>query len=138
MKQYVLIFEYNSKEFMNVDKIIEFNKNLQKLKDDNKNVKMVFYGEVSNEEMATFMSYFNALAKEKICDISVSFMTKEIVIENGINNKSIKLSAKNAKEVKSKKFDNLIKEYYSDLDDINIKILPNKNWQSFILDFIGE
>ena len=136
MKQYILIFEYNSKEFMNVNKIIEFSKNLEKLKKENKTIKMVFYGEISNEEMATFMSYFNALLKQKVCDISISFTTKEIVVENGINNKSIKLSAKNAKEVKNKKFDNLIKEYYSNFEDINIKILPNKNWQSLILDFI--
>ena len=82
------------------------------------------------------MSYFNSLAQEKICDISISFKTREMVIENGINNKSIKLSAQNAKEIKDKHFDNIIKEYYN--EDVEIKILPTKNWETLILDIIGE
>lgn len=70
--------------------------------------------------------------------MSISFKTKEIVIENGINNKSIKLSARNSREIKNKRFDNVINEYYSSDDEIEIKVLPTKDWESIILDLIGE
>lgn len=136
MRNYILMFEYNLKMFMDVNKIIEFKTNLNLLKENNKNVKIVFYGETSNEAFATLMGYFNNLVEEKVCDISISFKTKEIIIENGINNKSIKLSVKNAKEIKEKKFENLVKEYYSNLENIEIKILPTKDWQKLLLDFI--
>ena len=122
MRNYILMFEYNLKMFMDVNKIIEFKTNLNLLKENNKNVKIVFYGETSNEAFATLMGYFNNLVEEKVCDISISFKTKEIIIENGINNKSIKLSARNTKEIKEKKFDNLIKEYYSNLENMEIKV----------------
>lgn len=134
--KYVLMFEYDSKKFMDIEKIIIFKKNLKSVQEKNNTVNLVFYGEASNEEFATFMSYFNSLIGEKICDISISFKTKELVLENGINNKSIKLSAQNAKEIKDRKFDNIIGEYY--LDNIEIKVLPTKNWESIILDLIGE
>lgn len=137
MSRYVIMFEYDSKKFMDIDKIITFKKNLKRVKKQKNNVNISFYGEASNEEMATFMSYFNSLLQENICNISISFKTKEIVIEKGINNKSIKLSAQKAKEVKNKKFDSIIKEYYND-EDIQIKVFPTKNWESIILDFIGE
>lgn len=138
MKRYILMFEYDSKKFMNIDKIIIFQKNLEKIEKNGKSVNMVFYGETSNEELATFMSYFNSLVQKKICNISISFKTKELVLENGINNKSIKLSAKNAKEIKNKKYDNIIKEYYAKDEEIEVKILPTKDWESIILDLIGE
>lgn len=138
MRRYILMFEYDSKKFMDVDKIIEFKKNLKLIEEKDKSINIVFYGEASNEELATFMGYFNKLASKKICDMAISFKTKEIVIENGINNKSVKLSTKNAKEIKSKKFDNIIKEYYSEIEDLEIKILPTKDWESIILDLIGE
>ena len=135
MSRYVLMFEYDSKKFMNIDKIIQFQHNLKLIEDKNNSVKLVFYGDVTNEEFATFMGYFNTLVQKKVCDIAVSFKTKEIIVENGINNKSIKLSAKNAKEIKDKKFDNVIKSYYS--DDVEIKILPTKDWENIVLDLIG-
>lgn len=135
MRKCVLVYEYNNKKFMNLDKIIQFKENLKLIKDNGKNVTLVFYGDVSNEELATFMGYFNSLVQEKVCNIAISFKSKEIVIENGINNKSIKLSAKNAKEIKDKKFDNVIKSYYS--DDVEIKILPTKDWENIVLDLIG-
>lgn len=135
MSRYVLMFEYDSKKFMNIDKIIQFQHNLKLIEDKNNSVKLVFYGDVTNEEFATFMGYFNTLVQKKVCDIAVSFKTKEIIVENGINNKSIKLSAKNAKEIKDKKFDNVIKSYYS--EDIDIKILPTKDWENIVLDLIG-
>ena len=84
------------------------------------------------------MSYFNSLIQKDICNLSISFRTKELIIENGINNKSIKLSAKNAKEIKNKKFDNVINEYYYDDKKTEIKVLPTKDWESIILDLIGE
>lgn len=135
MSRYVLMFEYDSKKFMNIDKIIQFQHNLKLIEDKNNSVKLVFYGDVTNEEFATFMGYFNTLVQKKVCDIAISFKTKEIIVENGINNKSIKLSAKNAKEIKDKKFDNVIKSYYS--DDVEIKILPTKDWENIVLDLIG-
>lgn len=135
MSRYVLMFEYDSKKFMNIDKIIQFQHNLKLIEDKNNSVKLVFYGDVTNEEFATFMGYFNTLVQKKVCDIAISFKTKEIIVENGINNKSIKLSAKNAKEIKDKKFDNIIKAYYS--DDVEIKILPTKDWENIVLDLIG-
>ena len=138
MKRYLLMFEYDSKKFMDVNKIIVFKRNLEKIEKKGNSISMVFYGDVSNEEFATFMSYFNSLVGKKICDLSISFRTKELVIENGINNKSIKLSAKNAKEIKDKKFDNIINEYYSEGSNMEIKILPTKDWESLILDLIGE
>lgn len=137
MKRYILMFEYDSKKFMDVNKVIVFKRNLEKIEEKGNYVNMVFYGDASNEEFATFMSYFNNLVEEKICHLSISFKTKELVIENGINNKSIKLSAKNAKEIKNKKFDNVINEYYGkDEENIEIKILPTKDWESIILDLV--
>ena len=134
MKNYILVFEYNSKKFMDVNKIIEFKKNLQKLKEDNKSIKLVFYGEVSNEELTTFMGYFNRLAGEELCDFSISSITKKIIMENGINNKAIKLSAKNTRDMKNKNFNNIVSEYYTDKKDIEIKLLPTKDWETLILD----
>ena len=137
MKRYILMFEYDSKKFMDVNKVIVFKRNLEKIEEKGNYLNIVFYGEASNEEFATFMSYFNNLVEEKICHLSISFKTKELVIENGINNKSIKLSAKNAKEIKNKKFDNVINEYYGkDEENIEIKILPTKDWESIILDLV--
>lgn len=138
MKKYILMFEYDSKKFMDIDKIIVFKKNLEKIRENGSTINMFFYGDASNEELATFMSYFNSLIQEKLCDLSISFKTKEIILENGINNKSIKLSSQNAKEIKNKKFDNIINEYYSHDEPIEIKVLPTKDWESIILDLIGE
>lgn len=136
--RYILMFEYDSQKFMDINKIILFKKNLEKIEEKGNSINMVFYGDVSNEELATFMSYFNNLIQKNICNLSISFRTKELVIENGINNKSIKLSAKNAKEIKDKKFENIINEYYCDNQETEIKILPTKDWENIILDLIGE
>lgn len=138
MKKYVLMFEYESKRFMDVNKIILFKRNLDRVEGKGKSISLVFYGDASNEELATFMSYFNSLVQKDVCKLSISFKTKELVIEKGINNKSIKLSAKNAKEIKDKNFDNIIKEYYCDDENVEIKVLPTKDWESIILDLIGE
>ncbi len=138
MKRYVLMFEYDSKKFMDINKIILFKKNLEKIEEKGNYINVVFYGDASNEEFATFMSYFNNLIQKNVCNLSISFRTKELVIENGINNKSIKLSAKNSKEIKSKKFDNIINEYYGNDEETEIKVLPTKDWESIILDLIGE
>lgn len=137
MRKYVLMFEYDSKKFMDVNKIIIFKNNLKKLKEQDKSINMVFYGEALDEELATFMSYFNSLVGQAICNFSISIKNKEIVFENGINNKSIKLSSKNAKDVQDKKFDSIINEYYSG-EDVDIRILPTKDWENLILDLIGE
>lgn len=136
MKRYILMFEYDSKKFMDINKIILFKNNLERIEKKGSQINMFFYGNVSNEELATFMSYFNNLIKKDICNVSISLKTKELVIENGINNKSIKLSVQNAKEAKDKKFDNIINEYYG--KDVEIRVLPTKDWESIILDLIGE
>ncbi len=137
MRKYILIFEYDAKKFMDIEKIIVFSKNLEKLEKKEISIDIVFFGNTSNEEISTFMSYFNSLLKKKVCNFSISLKTKEIIIEKGINNKSIKLSSQNAKEVKDKNFDNIIKEYYQK-EDISIKLLPTKDWESIVLDLIGE
>lgn len=138
MKRYVLMFEYDSKKFMDIHKLIIFKENLEKIEEKGNCINIVFYGDASNEEFATFMSYFNSLIQKNVCNLSISFRTKELVIENGINNKSIKLSAKNSKEIKNKKFDNIINEYYGDDEKAEIRVLPTKDWESIILDLIGE
>lgn len=137
MRKYILIFEYDAKKFMDIEKIIVFSKNLEKLEEKEISIDIVFFGNTSNEEISTFMSYFNSLLKKKVCNFSISLKTKEIIIEKGINNKLIKLSSQNAKEVKDKNFDNIIKEYYQK-EDISIKLLPTKDWESIVLDLIGE
>ena len=136
MKKYCLVFEYDSKKFMDVNKIIEFKKNLEKVEQAGNEIKLVFYGNGSNEEFATFMGYFNRLAQSKVCDFSISFTTKDLVIENGINNKAIKKSSEKAQEIKNNQFGNIIKEYYN--EDVEIKVLPTKDWETLILDIIGE
>ena len=138
MKDYLLIFEYDSTKFMDINKIIKFRENLEKIEKHGYNISIVFYGDASNEELATFMSYFNNLLQKDICKISISLKTRELIAENGINNKSIKLSVQNSKEIKNKKFENIIKEYYKTNEKLQIKVLPTKNWESIILDFIGE
>ena len=137
MNKYILMFEYNSKEFMNINKIITFKQNLEKVEKKNNEINMIFYGDAPNEEFATFMSYFNNLLQKEICKVSISIKRNEFVLENGINNKSIKLSAKNAKEIKNKQFDNALKDFYKN-QEIIIKVFPTKNWESLILDLIGE
>ena len=107
MKRYVLMFEYDSKKFMDIEKIIIFNENLKRVEEKENRISMFFYGDTSNEELATFMSYFNNLVKKEICNLSISLKTKEVIFEKGINNKSIKLSAQNARDIKNKKFDNI-------------------------------
>lgn len=129
--QHILVFEYKSKEFMNINKIKVFKSNLEKLEKKGKKIKMIFYGDVDNEELAVFMSYFNSLVGKKICDLSITSRLKEVVMETGINNKSIKLSAKNVREMKDKKFQNIIKEYYPK-EDTKITLLPVKNWEHII------
>ena len=123
---------------MDINKIITFKNNLKRIEEKGNELSLVFYGDASNEEFATFMGYFNNLVQKKICNIAISFKTKELIIENGINNKSIKLSSKNSKEIKNKNFDNIIKEYFTSQEKIEIKILPTKNWESIILDLIDE
>lgn len=137
MKKYVLIFEYDSKKFMDINKIIIFKRNVAEIEKKGNYINMVFYGEATNEELSTFMSYFNNLVQRDICNIAISFKTKELIVEKGINNKSIKLSAQNAKEIKNKKFENIINEYYQE-ENNEIRILPTKNWESIVLDLIGE
>ena len=136
MSKVCLVFNYDSKEFMNINKILILKNNYKRILEKGIELKFFFYGDASREELATFMGYFNKLSQINICDISVSYRTKELIFENGINNKSIKLTAKNAKEVSNKEFTNIIKEYYG--DDIEIRLMPTKGWENTILDVIGE
>ena len=75
MNSFCLVFEYDCKKFMNLDRIIEFKKNLKKVEEKSNEVKLLFYGSVTNEEFSSFMSYFNYLVGKEICDISISFKT---------------------------------------------------------------
>ena len=136
MSKVCLVFNYDSKEFMNINRILILKNNYKRILEKGIELKFFFYGDASREELATFMGYFNKLSQINICDISVSYRTKELIFENGINNKSIKLTAKNAKEVSNKEFTNIIKEYYG--DDIEIRLMPTKGWENTILDVIGE
>ena len=136
MSKVCLVFNYDSKEFMNINKILILKNNYKRILEKGIELKFFFYGDASREELATFMGYFNKLSQINIWDISVSYRTKELIFENGINNKSIKLTAKNAKEVSNKEFTNIIKEYYG--DDIEIRLMPTKGWENTILDVIGE
>lgn len=137
MNRYILMFEYKSKEFMDLERIITFKKNLEKVEKQKIKINMVFYGETTNEELATFMSYLNSLMQRDICKLSINLKTKEYIEEIGINNKSIKMSAKNAREIKNKKYASAIQDYYQD-QELIIKVLPTKNWENLILDLIGE
>ena len=137
MNKYVIMFEYNNKQFMDLNKILVFKKNLEKLEQKGNSIKFVFYGDASNEEFATFMGFFNKLVQKDICDVSISFRTKELVLENGINNRAIKASVTNARSIKSSKYENIIKEFYND-QSIQIKFYSIKSWESIILDLIGE
>ena len=55
-----------------------------------------------------------------------------MVIEKGINNKSIKLSSRSAKEIINKNFNSVIQEYYND-EEIKIKVFPNTDWEKAVL-----
>lgn len=133
----VLLYKYSSKDFMDIDKIIEFQKNLEELT-DKVNIKMCFYGKNTIEEMSTFMSYFNLLVGKKVCDISFSLLCNELVTEIGVNNKSIKKSATLTNKISSHEIINTIKDYYTPgMKDVKIIEMPNKDWQSTILDFKG-
>lgn len=136
MKYYCLIYQYDNKKFMNVDKLIEFKQNLEILEKSNIIVKLMFFGETSNEELASFMGYFNRLVCRKVCNISISLKTKELVEENGINNKIIENSALESINIKNEQVMNIIKNYYN--KDIEIKALSSENWENNILDLIGE
>ena len=85
MSKVCLVFNYDSKEFMNINKILIFKNNYKRILEKGIELKFFFYGDASREEIATFMGYFNKLAQIKICDISVSYRTKELIFENGIN-----------------------------------------------------
>ncbi len=51
MKRYILMFDYDSKKFMDINEIIVFKKNLEKIEKDGRCINMVFYGDASNENL---------------------------------------------------------------------------------------
>lgn len=132
----VFLFEYKRDSFMNLNKIKVFKENYEKIINKKIKVKFVFYGDASNEEFATFMAYFNKLLCNNITEFSISFRTKMLIYENGINNKAIKLSASHAKDIQNKKFNGIIEEYYKDEENIKVKIMPVIEWENTILDLI--
>ena len=150
MNKYIIVLEYQIEEFMNIDKIITFNENLKKIKEKGNSVGLVLYGAFSNEELAICMSYLNKLLQEEICEMAISTKTKEICyvkennlfFEGGNNHKTVKISSKNLKEIKNKNFDNIdfdkiIQQHYKN-ERIIIKYWTIKNWESNILELIGE
>ena len=66
MIKYIIVVEYQVDEFMNIDKIMTFKQNLEKVKDKGKTVKLLLYGDHSDEELAICMSYLNKLLQEEI------------------------------------------------------------------------
>ena len=135
MKEYCLLIKYNCKEFMNVKKLIEFKYNIEELERNNIKIKLLFYGEASEEELATFMSYFNKLVGKKICDISISLTTKELIEEKGLNNRRVKISAQKAIDIRNEHVQNIIKDYYK--QNVIIKTFSTDSWERNILYLIG-
>lgn len=133
MTNIVLIYKYSCKEFMNLQKIIEFEKNLESLQKKDKQIKTVFFGDTSSEELSVFMSYFNLLLKRKLCDIAFNISTNEMIIGDGINNKSIKKSVRTSKKINNNIL-NIIKDYYNPTPIDKIIEMPTKNWENTILD----
>lgn len=145
MNQYVIVLEYQSKEFMNLTKIMTFCQNLKKIKDKDISVNLVLYGNNSNEELSVCMSYFNRLVKEPVCDFAISIKTKNIIyikeneefFEGGANHKTEKISDKYVKDIKNTNFDSIIMNFYN-IKKQKIKYWAVKNWESTILDLVEE
>lgn len=150
MNKYIIVLEYQADEFMNIDKIITFNNNYKKIKENGKLINFVLYGEFSKEELAICMSYLNKLVQDDICEMAISTKTKEIcyvkennlLFEGGNNHTTVKISNKNLKEIKNKNyndisFDSIIKNHYKK-EEIIIKYWTTKNWESNILELIEE
>ena len=143
MNKYVIVMEYDSTELMDIKKIDIFYKNLKTVESKGNKINLVLYGKILNEELAVCMSYLNKLMQNMLCEIAISTKTKEIIIiknkndiyEGGANHQSVKLSDKNIKELKNKNFEIVLKKYYKDAE---IKCWPTKNWESTILEIIGE
>ena len=135
MRNLLLLYKFSPKEFLNINKIIEFSKNLSKLPKET-NIKMCFYGNNSVENFSTFMSFFNLLVNKKVCDLSYSINNSCLVIENGVNNKSLKKSISNAKKTTVKEIFKTIASYYQDYGNLEIITMPNKDWATTILNFL--
>lgn len=143
MNKYIIIMEYQSKVFMDLNGILTFKYNLEKIKNSGISVNLVFYGNYSNEELSVFMSYLNRLLQDDICEIAISTKTKNICyikkdgqfLEGGANFEFEKISEKNIKDLKNNKFDNIIKKYYSP-NQIKIKYWSTTNWENTILELI--
>ena len=131
----VIVFEYNSK-FMDVYKLICFSENLKKYKQNNEFFKIVFYGDYEDEELAVNIAYFNKLVNEKVCDFAISFKTKNIIFENGINNKQIATAVTNINSSNFQGFQDIIKEYYQNEENVKIIVKSNDCWESIFSDII--
>ena len=150
MSKYIIVVEYQIDEFMNIDKIMTFKQNLEKIKDKGIIIKLLLYGDYSDEELAICMSYLNKLLQEEICEMAISTKTKKIcyvknknlLFEGGNNHVAVKISNKSLKEIKNKNynsinFDTIIKEHYKN-EELIIRYWATKNWQSNILELIEE
>ncbi len=135
MQKYVIVYEYDDKAFMDLKRIITFKQNLEKIVKNNIQINFIFVGNASNEEFATLMSYFNSLVKHKICTYSISLKNHELITESGLNNKIIKLSSQKSRNLKLSNLDYLIKGIYGD-ENIILKTMPIKDWETTILDLI--
>lgn len=136
MKNIVLVYKFSPREFMDIEKIIEFKTNLE-LVEKTKKIKMCFYGTGTAEDMSSFMSFFNLLTNRTICDMSFSLSNNLMVFEKGVNNKAIKNSARSTVRVSEQEMTKLIQKIYlSILEDPEIVYMPVKNWQTTILDFV--
>ena len=64
-------------------------------------------------------------------------ITKSMYVRTLTKEEYEAVQKKNAKEIKNKRFDSIINEYYTE-EKKEIKVLPTKDWESIILDLIGE
>lgn len=133
-RKIVIIMEYSISQIMDIYKLKIFKANLEKFKKSGNDLKIVFYGDYTDEELAVNMAYFNRLVNSKICDYAISFKTKEIIIEAGINNRSI---AKEKVEVTEKNIKEQVSKLYKD-KDIEIMVKSNKHWEDVLLDLIKK
>jgi hypothetical protein len=127
MGNLAIIMEYSNCKIMDIYKLMKFKTNLEKFKQTGKNLKMVFYGDYTDEELAVYMAYFNNLVNAKLCDFAISFKSKEMIIETGINNRAL---AKEKVEVTENNINDLVKNYYKDVDDLEIRVMSNDDWEN--------
>ena len=75
MSKVCLVFNYDSKEFMNINKILILKNNYKRILEKGIELKFFFYGDASREELATFMGYFNKLSQINEKDLIMRYFS---------------------------------------------------------------